>query len=281
MIIRRRSLDSRPRPGPPVHGRGSRPDVLHHQFIDLQHQLVGARSGRRLGLADAAKRLSGQRNPADQYRDRRHPDRNPAWPDHRPRHGDRHVLPLLPHHHQHPSGLRIGADPHERHDLHGRRPDRLCGDHDVPAVVGLLGRAGGRDAGRRMGNRHGADPLRQRRQGDRPRRHGDRRSDHSRDPHHRPRPHRGRTLPQPHQSGDRTPAPSSSASSRTNCAAASSTRRPPPPWSPPRPRVSSTAARAPSSPTPIRWRPETARGLRHAARFRSPTRPPRRRRSEA
>ena len=69
--------------------------------------------------------------------------------------------------------------------------------------------------------------------------------------------------------------------SRTNCAAASSTRRPPRPWFPPRPPLSSTAARAPSSPTPIRWRPETGPGLRHAARFRSPTRPPRRRRSEA
>ena len=258
MIIRRRSLTSRPRPRPPVHGRGSRPDVLDHEFVDLQHQLVGARSRRRLDLADAAKRLSGQRNPADQYRDRRHPDRNPAWPDHRPRHGARHVLPLLPHHHQHPSGLRIGADPDKRHDLYGRRPDRLRGDHDVPAVVGLLGRAGGRDAGRRMGHRHGTHPLRQRRQGDRPRRHGDRRSDHSRHPHHRPRPHRGRTLPQPHQPGDRHD-----------------------PGSRPDRDVSSTAARAPSSPTPIRWRPETAPGLRPAARFRSPTRPPRRRRSEA
>ncbi len=35
------------------------------------------------------------------------------------------------------------------------------------------------------------------------RRHGDRRSDHSRRPHHRPRPARGRTVPQPHQPGDR------------------------------------------------------------------------------
>ena len=194
---------SHPRPRPLVRRCGSRPDVLDHEFVQLRHQLVGARSRRRLDLADAAKRLSGQRNPADQHRDRRHPDRNPAWPDHRPRHGARHVLPLLPHHHQHPPGLRIGADPDKRHDLDGRRPDRLRGDHDVPAVVGLLRRAGGRDAGRRMGHRHGAHPLRQRRQGDRPRRHGDRRSDHSRHPHHRPRPHRGRTLPQPHQPGDR------------------------------------------------------------------------------
>ena len=202
MIIRRRSLFLVPRPRPPVHGCGSRPDRLDG-LVQLRHQLVGARSWRRLDLADAAERVSGQRNPADQYRDRRYPDWNPAWPDHRPRHGARHVLPLLPHHHQHPPGLRIGADPDKRHDLDGRRPHRLRRDHDVPPVVGFLGRAGGRDAGRRMGNRHGAHPLRQRRQGDRPRRHGDRRSDHSRHPHHRPRPHRGRTLPQPHQSGDR------------------------------------------------------------------------------
>ena len=82
----------------------------------------------------------------------------------------------------------FGADHDKRHDLICRGQDRIRRNHDVSAVVRLLGRASGRDAGRGLGHRHGAVPLRQRRQGDRPRRHGDRRSRHSRHPHHRPRP---------------------------------------------------------------------------------------------
>ena len=119
---------------------------------------------------------------------RRNRDRNAARTNHRPRHGGRHVLPLLPHHHQHPPGRRIGADHDKRHDLDGRGQDRIRRHHDVSADLRLLGRPGGRDAGRGLGHRHGPIPLRQRRQGDRPRRHGDRRSGHSRHPHDRPRP---------------------------------------------------------------------------------------------
>src|ERR1700722_11919127 len=123
-------------------------------------------------MADAPKRLSGQRRPADRHWNRRNRDRNAARTNHRPRHGDRHVLPLLPHHHQHPPGRRIGADHDKRHDLDGGGQDRIRRNHDVSAVVRLLGRTSGRDAGRGLGHRHGPITLRQRRQGDRPRRHG-------------------------------------------------------------------------------------------------------------
>ena len=50
---------------------------------------------------------------------------------------------------------------------------------------------------------HGPQPLRQRRPGDRSRRHGDRRPDHSRHPHPRPRLDPSRTLPKPRQPGRR------------------------------------------------------------------------------
>ena len=152
-------------------------------------------------MADAPKRVPGQRRPANRHRNRGNRDRNAARTNHRPRHGDRHVLPLLPHHHQHPPGRRIGADHDKRHDLICRGQDRIRRNHDVSAVVRLLGRASGRDAGRGLGHWHGPVPLRQRRQGDRPRRHGDRRSRHSRHPDDRPRPARRRTLPQPRQPG--------------------------------------------------------------------------------
>ena len=82
----------------------------------------------------------------------------------------------------------FGADHDKRHDLDGRGQDRIRRHHDVPAVVRLLGRPSGRDAGRRLGHRHGPISLRERRQGDRPRRHGHRRSRHSRHPNDRPRP---------------------------------------------------------------------------------------------
>ncbi len=59
--------------------------------------------------------------------------RNAARTNHGPRHGGRHVLPLLPHHHQHPPGRRIGADHDKRHDLDGCGQDRIRRHHDVSA----------------------------------------------------------------------------------------------------------------------------------------------------